>query len=801
MPLAGELMPRRSIDTPPTRPSRVLLFGCGLAIVLNPARARADDPRAGEAIYREHCAACHGEGGQGVADEYAKPLVGARSRDQLARYVDRRMPEGEPDLLDAEESRRVAEYVYDAFYSPAAQERLRPARIELARLTVRQYQNAVADLIGGFRDPADRGDERGLHATYYKSGRMRGKDKALDRVDPQVRFDFGKGAPEVEGIEPREFSIRWEGSVIAPETGDYEFNARSLNSVRLWVNQPENEPPLIDGWVQSGTDADHRGSIRLIGGRAYPIRLEFAKTSQGVKDKVDKEKAEQAPALIELAWKPPLGVEATIPTRNLVARELPMVFVLNAPFPPDDRSVGYERGTSISTAWDEATTEAALEVAGSVAERLDELAGTRDAGDQRPAKLREFARRFVERAFRRPLTDDQARLYVDRQFDAVSDLDAAVKRTVILALKSPRFLYREVGGSGHDAHDRASRLAFTLWDSIPDAELLKVAESGGLDGREAIAAQARRMLDDPRAHAKLRGFMLRWLKVDHGPDLSKDPELFPGFDATVAADLRTSLDLFLEDVLWGDQPDFRRLFLADQVDLNGRLAPFYGVELPADAPFQKVTLDPGHRAGVLTHPYLLSSLAYTATSSPIHRGVFLARGVLGRALRPPPEAFTPLPADLHPGLSTRERVTLQTRPESCISCHGLINPLGFTLERFDAIGRLRNEEQGEPIDTTGGYEPPDGEPVAMDGARQLAEFLAGSDEVHSAFVEHLFHNLVQQPIRAFGPNAEPELRAAFVTTGFDLRKLVVEIATLAAETPPPEALAASGPKAGPAEGR
>ena len=107
---------------------------------------------------------------------------------------------------------------------------------------------------------------------------------------------------------------------------------------------------------------------------------------------------------------------------------------------------------------------------------------------------------------------------------------------------------------------------------------------------------------------------------------------------------------------------------------------------------------------MLTHPYLMASFAYTATSSPIHRGVFLSRSVLGRALRPPPEAVAPLAPDLHPDLTTRQRVTLQTKPESCQSCHGMINSLGFTLEHFDAVGRYRKEEKGQPIDATGTYE-------------------------------------------------------------------------------------------------
>src|SRR5207248_6057188 len=132
----------------------------------------------------------------------------------------------------------------------------------------------------------------------------------------------------------------------------------------------------------------------------------------------------------------------------------------------------------------------------------------------------------------------------------------------------------------------------------------------------------------------------------------------------------------------------------------GRLAEFYGADLSPDAPFQKVGVQAHERAGVLTHPYLMATFAYTAETSPIHRGVFLARSVLGLSLRPPPEAFTPLAPDLHPQLSTRERILLQTSPQACQSCHGMINPLGFTLENFDALGRYRAQEKGRPINAT-----------------------------------------------------------------------------------------------------
>jgi hypothetical protein len=259
------------------------------------------------------------------------------------------------------------------------------------------------------------------------------------------------------------------------------------------------------------------------------------------------------------------------------------------------------------------------------------------------------------------------------------------------------------------------------------------------------------------------------------PDISKDAERFPGFDEGVVSDLRTSLDLMIEDVVWGDGADFRELLTADSLYLNGRLAKFYGVSLPEDAPFQKVALDAEHRAGVLSHPYLMAGFAYTQTSSPIHRGVFLARSLLGRSLRPPPEAVSPLAPDLHASLTTRERVALQTKPEACQSCHAMVNPLGFTLEHFDAVGRFRKEEQGKPIDASGIYRTRKGETVKFEGVRDLAKFLADTDETHAAFVEQLFHHLVKQPVRAFGSQKLADLRQSFADNQYHIRKLAVEI--------------------------
>jgi cytochrome c553 len=748
----------------------------------------AAETRTGEQIYRQQCASCHGVKGEG-SEEYERPLMGDRSVDQLARFIAKSMPKNADKKCTGEDAQKVAVYIYGAFYSKTAQERNKPPRIELSRLTVRQYRQVAADLIGTFCGPTQWDKQRGLKGEYFKSRRLgRRNDRVLERIDPQVQFDFGVAGPRPEPakFEPDQFSIRWSGAVLAPDTGEYEFIVRTDHAARLWLN--DNKRPLIDAWVKSGKDIEHRATIFLLAGRVYPLRLEFSKAKQGVDDSKDKKKKKpEVKASIALEWKLPHRTPETIPQRCLSPLSVPTSFVLTTPFPADDRSVGYERGTSISRAWEQATTDAAIEIADYVASRLAELSGVSDGAADRPAKLREFCLRFAERAFRRPLTDEQKRLYIDHPFANVLGIETAVKRSLLFVLKSPRFLYREIGGDKNElaasatgSYDAASRLSFALWDSLPDAALLNAAASGQLATREQVLRQAERLVSDLRTRAKIHDFLMQWLKVDPVPDLAKDSAQFPGFDRNAASDLRTSLELFMDDVVWSDASDFRQLFLADFLYLNGRLARLYGVDLPTSAAFQKVPPKSGDRAGILTHPYLMATFAYTASSSPIHRGVFLARSVLGRTLLPPPEAFTPLPAALHPRLTTRERVDLQTRPQACRTCHGMINPLGFTLENFDAIGRFRDKEKDQPVNPTGGYLTRKGEAVKFAGVRDLAAFLAASDEVQEAFVQQLFHYFVKQPIRAYGSDEISDLRRFFVDSRCNVRKLMVEIAAQSA---------------------
>jgi len=298
--------------------------------------------------------------------------------------------------------------------------------------------------------------------------------------------------------------------------------------------------------------------------------------------------------------------------------------------------------------------------------------------------------------------------------------------------------------------------------------------------RQMYIREARRMLGDPRAHAKMQYFLQQWLQMNRSEDLSKDDKVFPGFTSEIIADLRTSLNLFLEDAVWNGSSDYRKLLLADYVFLNDRLAKFYGVDANSADDFVKVTFDPKQRSGVVTHPYLLAEFSYQKFTSPIHRGVFLTRNIVGRALRPPPMAMTFKDADFAPNLTMREKVAELTRPQACQTCHSVINPLGFSLENYDAVGRFRTSDKDRPIDVLSDYTTDDGRTVRFAGARDVAEFAASSEPAQNAFIEQLFNQVVKQPMLAYGSDTMDRLRQSFAASDFNIQRLLVDMVAISA---------------------
>jgi hypothetical protein len=244
---------------------------------------------------------------------------------------------------------QVAKYIYDSFYSLEAQLRTNQQRVELSRLTVNQYSNTIADLLLSFSGGNKTTDKRGLRAEYFNDGRgFNGSKRVDDKTEAVLNVRFEKDKP-TDKIDKDDYAIRWSGAVIAPEDGEYEFILDTPNGARLWVN--DYDTPLINVWVRSGTETRHSARIRLLAGRSYFLKAE-----------VGREKKETLFAA-QLRWVVPHQPESIIPEKYLTPEHGGQICVVQTPFPPDDNSLGYERGATISKAWDEATTQAGFEVA------------------------------------------------------------------------------------------------------------------------------------------------------------------------------------------------------------------------------------------------------------------------------------------------------------------------------------------------------------------------------------------------------------------------------------------------------
>lgn len=730
----------------------------------------------GKAIYSQQCAECHGNEGQGAEEFYEDPLVGDATIGELTELISDTMPEEDPDACVAEDAAVVAAFIHQDFYSEAAQIRRRPPRAILSRLTAEQLRQSLADLYGRFGQTPWTENSSGIKGRYFNSSDWKDGKKKIERLDPVLDFDFGRKGPG-EGISPEEFYIQWSGSLKVQQTGRYEIILRSTCACVMDFGRDKRE--LIDNHVQSEGKEEFRKTLHLTGGRSYMFKIDFYQR---------KRKTEQPPAKISLSWVPPGGVEEVIPERNFRSNWLPPQFALQTKLPPDDRSYGYERGTAINRAWDQSTTAAALEFSQYAINELypHYLRHQKKATNQNRGKLRRFLGDVVETAFRGPLDDRLRDLYIDRHVDQCEDDAEAIKRVLLITLKSPRFLYPTLDAEQSASSRAANRLTLTMFDSLPSDQWFRdIVRKDKLKDRKQFEQIAWRMVDDNRCRAKTRAFLYEWFDIAHLDEITKDRQAYPDFDAALVSDLKKSFDAFLDEVVSSDSSDFRQLLQADWMFTTDRLAKFYGdAWKPANGEKGLLGRSVQHanlHVGVINHPLLMSDLAYHRTSSPIHRGVFLTRHILGRVLRPPNAAFSPLNPDLHPGLTTRERVELQTGEVSCLVCHSRLNSLGFALENFDATGRFRENENEKPINAAGSYTTRAGKEVTFTGARELGDYLAGSTDCHRSFVEAAFEHFVKQPISAYGPDLSDRLTKYFQDSGFNIRQLIVAIAVIAAE--------------------
>ncbi len=336
------------------------------------------------------------------------------------------------------------------------------------------------------------------------------------------------------------------------------------------------------------------------------------------------------------------------------------------------------------------------------------------------------AKRILSRvariAYRRDV--DEADLVVPLQFFSQSfetaGFEAGIESALASILVNPNFLIRVERdaegvppGTVHPIRelDLASRLSFFLWSSVPDAELLDLAESGQLRMTDVTEDQIRRMLSDPKSQSLVTNFASQWLYLRNLDSVTPDLRLFPDFDDNLRQAFRRETELLFTDVILNDL-SVLDLLASDYTHLNDRLATHYGIPHVQGSHFRRVALQPStHRGGLLRHGSILTVTSYATRTSPTIRGNWILHNILGTPPPPPPPNVPALKenADVQM-LSVRERLAEHRANPACASCHDLIDPVGFALENFDALGRWRDSEDGMKIDVSGYL--PDGQQIA-----------------------------------------------------------------------------------------
>lgn len=392
---------------------------------------------------------------------------------------------------------------------------------------------------------------------------------------------------------------------------------------------------------------------------------------------------------------------------------------LAAAFPADGLSYGFDNISDalalppllVERYYDAATT--ALDAVWKDPKALARIfiAKSANAPGERAA-ARAIIVRFATRAYRHPVTDahvDKLLTLFTKARPKTKSFEDAVRPMLQAALISPRFLVRIEDDQPEQPaaypvapYDLASRLSFFLWSSPPDEPLLAAAADGRLTKPDELERQARRMLADPRAKALAENFAGQWLQLRNLDDHNPNQQRFPGFTPSLRHALSDEATLFLDEIVRQNRP-VTDLLDADYTYLNEELAAHYGITGVKGAQMRRVTLTDHRRGGVVTMGAVLALTSDPGRTNIPRRGNYLMGTILGAPPPPPPPMVPPLEETKGSGapLTVREMLEMHRRKPECASCHAKIDPLGFGLENYDAIGRWQEQQAGKPIDASG----------------------------------------------------------------------------------------------------
>jgi hypothetical protein len=457
-------------------------------------------------------------------------------------------------------------------------------------------------------------------------------------------------------------------------------------------------------------------------------------------------------------------------------------------FPPDQQ-VGDFTNTAVALTVPpllaQAYQSAAEQLAGVAVKNLSTLVPCDPTKTGEDACAQQFVAAFGKRAYRRPLTpqelDGLFALYQTNRSGA--DFANGIQAIVEAILQSASFLYRiEFGDVAQPmgravpltSYEMASRLSYFLWGSMPDGVLFAAADAGQFATKEQLAAQARRMLKDPRARPAVQQFYTEWLTLDRVAGAVKDPTTYPQFTATLQSAMQKETLAFIDWVIWQSDARMQTMLTAPVSFLNAELATLYGVTGVTGTALQQVKLDPTQRAGLLTQPALMTVLGKPDRSSPVVRGKFVRERILCQTVSPPPANIVITPPHVTPGVSTRQTFSEHDKVPACKGCHALMDPIGFGFENFDGIGKWRTVDQGQPVDASGTLSSSDVD-GPFHGVVELANKLAQSQEASDCVVTEWFRYAFARGETPDDACTMASLKRAFASASFDIRELLVGV--------------------------
>lgn len=716
-------------------------------------------------LTKKYCINCHGPTGETAGINFAKLATEdiAKNRGHWLRIAQsiqtkHMPPKNTPQPTDAE--RAVLTGFIDARLAAEDCGVKDPGRVTMRRLNRAEYNNTVRDLLGVDIKPADEFPSDDVGYGFDNIGDVLS-------ISPILMEKYLAAADKVVAraiVTPDPASVRLEGEQMPKETKGEgvinQFYRLLVSNGEVWA---EHEFPKAGEYIIRARAFEQKAGEEA-------AKMAFRLDGKDLQT-VDVSATEAEPKTYEVKTQVPAG------KHRVAVAFLNDYYMRQAPPQNRDRNLGVDF----------------LEITGPLNQSLTDVPashkrifGTRPAGASDEQYARSIMSYFASRAFRRPATKEE----VDRLTGIVQQVqkggdsfERGIQMSITAALVSPHFLFRvELDPNPNDPkasrllndYELASRLSYFLWSSMPDDELFALARKGQLKNPKVLDAQARRMLKDPKAKALVDNFAMQWLTLRNLQNSSPDPKLFPGFNDELRQAMLKETELFVNAIVSEDRSILE--FLDGKFTfVNEKLAKHYGLPPVTGDNFQRVVLAGDQRGGLLTQGSILTVTSNPTRTSPVKRGKWVLEQLLGTPPPPPPPNVPELEAQKDKLTGTlRQRMEQHRLDPGCASCHDRLDPLGFGLENYNAVGQWRTMDGSDPVDASG--ELPDGS--KFNGPSQLIQILKNKKDLFARNLgSQLMTYALGRGLEHYDQCVVGEITAGLAKKGYRFSALVSEIVT------------------------